>query len=338
MGTLARFPRLIAVAAVAAVAGLGLGAAIPAGAQTFTWNFANAYSPGEFLSEEMQGFADRLRERSDGTIDIEVHHAGSLFPNTEILQATRSGFVELGTQLMTNLGRENALWEVDGIPFLVNSYDEAKLLWEVSRPRLEELLAADGLRLLYAAPWPSQGFFFDREVNTLADIEGLPKRAYNPSTTRLAELMGTTPTTVQITEMPQAFATGLIRGLNTSPTTGVLYTAWEYTSHFYNANAWLPKQMIFIREEAFQSLPAELQDLLLEEAAIAEERTWDRSEELVSSAVATLEENGMTIVVPSGQLAEEFAAIGETMLAEWQANADAEAAEVVAEFQRRQAE
>jgi TRAP-type C4-dicarboxylate transport system substrate-binding protein len=335
MGTLARFPSMMAAIAMA---GIGLGAAVPAQAQTFDWNFANAYSPGEFLSEEMQGFADRLRDRSNGAINIEMHHAGSLFPNTEILQATRSGFVQLGTQLMTNLGRENALWEVDGIPFLVNSYEEGKLLWEVSRPRLEALLAESGLRLLYAAPWPSQGFFFDREVNTLADIRGLPKRAYNPSTTRLAELMGTTPTTVQITEMPQAFATGLIRGLNTSPTTGVLYTAWEYTTHFYNANAWLPKQMIFMREDAFQSLPVELQALVLEEAAIAEARTWERSEELVSTAVATLAENGMTIVVPSGQLAEEFAAIGETMLSEWLANADAEAAEVVAEFQRRKAE
>lgn len=306
-------------------------------AQTFHWNFANPYSPSEFQSEGAQQFADGLRQKTDGKLDIQVHHGGSLFPNPEILQAVRSGFAEMGSQLMTNLGREDPLWELDGIPFLVKSYDEAKILWEVSRPALEKKLLATGLRLLYAAPWPSQGFFFKQPVNSLADIKGLPNRAYNPSTTRLAELMGTVPTTIQITETPQAFATGMVAALNTSPTTGVVYKAWEFTTHFIHANAWLPKQMVFVREESFQQLPKEYQDLMLAQAKETEAWVWDRSEAMVDEAVATLAKNGMTVVEPEGKLAGEFHQIGETMLKEWLDKAGPEGKEVVDAFRARTA-
>lgn len=96
---------------------------VPASAQT-TWNFANAYAATEFQSQGYDMFAQKVAEGSNGELEVTVHHGGSLFPNPEILQATRDGLVEMGTQLMTNLGRENALWDLDGLPFFVGGYDD----------------------------------------------------------------------------------------------------------------------------------------------------------------------------------------------------------------------
>jgi TRAP-type C4-dicarboxylate transport system substrate-binding protein len=312
-----------------ALASAVLGASwLPAAAQT-TWNFANAYSPTEFQSQAYDMFAKAVAEKTDGELDVVVHHNGSLFPNPEILQATRDGLVEMGTQLMTNLGRENALWELDGVPFHVEGYDDAKKLWAASEDRLSELLAESGLRLLFAAPWPTQGFFFSREVDSLADVQGMKMRAYNPSTTRLAELMGAIPATVQMTEAPQAFATGLINSLNTSPTSGVVYSLWDFADVYLKTDAWIPKQMVFVREDKFQELSPENQQAVLDAAAEAEAWLWDKSESLVAEAEKTLEENGLKVVRPEGELREELRDVGATMLEEWTANADDEAKAVL---------
>ena len=294
-----------------------------------TWNFANAYPATEYQSEAMQMFADLTRERTDGDLDITVHHGGSLFGNAEILQSTRDGLVQMGTQLMTNLGRENSLWELDGIPFFVTGYEDARALWEAQRAPLTAELENTGLHLLYAIPWPVQGFFFTEEVKSMSDIDGMPMRAYNPSTTRLAELMGAEPTTVQMTEAPQAFATGLVKAMNTAPTSGVVYSAWDFTDYYYKTDAWLPKQMVFVNSAAFNGLSAEQQTLLTEVAMEVEDWGWKRSQELVAEAEKTLADNGMTIVIPEGELAASFDEIGDTMLEEWMSGADEQAKAVV---------
>lgn len=81
---------------------------------------------------------------------------------------------------------------------------------EVSRPHVEKSLAQDGLKLLYAVPWPPQGFYTKKPVSSVKDFEGMKMRAYSPTTSRLAVLLGGSPTTVQTPEIPQAFSTGII--------------------------------------------------------------------------------------------------------------------------------
>ena len=318
----------------------GVGAAMisfGAQAQEFTWNLANHYPATEFQSEAMQMFADSLRESTGGRLDITTHHGGSLFANPVVLESTRNGLVEMGSELMTNLGREHPLWELDGIPFLVTSYDQAKILWDVTREPLTKELAKSGVRLLYAVPWPSQGFFFDREINSLADVKGLSMRAYNPSTTRLAELMGAVPTTVQITEMQQAFATGLISSFNTAPTSGVVYKSWEYTKFYYKTDAWLPKLMVFVREDVYQALPDDIKEMVQKAALEAEAWGWEQSEAKVAEAEKILADNGMTVTPPSEALKAELAEVGKTMVDEWLQKAGAEGEAAVAEFRKRSA-
>lgn len=306
---------------------------LPASAQT-TWNFANAYAATEFQSQGYDLFAKKVAENTKGDLTITLHHGGSLFPNPEILQATRDGLVEVGTQLMTNLGRENALWDLDGLPFFITGYDDAKKLWSLSRPRMEELLAETGLKLLFAAPWPTQGFFSKTEIKTLADFKGMKMRAYNPSTTRMAELMGATPATVQMTEVPQAFATGLIDTINTSPTSGVVYTMWDYAPFYLKTDAWIPKQMVFVRQDKFDALSPESQKAVMDAAAEAEAWLWEKSEGLVTEAEKTFTEKGMTVSKPEGALADELKTVGKTMLEEWMVNADDQAKAVVTEMQK----
>lgn len=320
--TFAFRPRALAFAALTALA------ALPAAAQT-TWNFATPYAPTEFQSEGMQMFADAVTKKTGGQLEIVTHHGGSLFPNAEILQATRDGLANMGSQIMANLGRENPLWELDGVPFLVTTYADARKLLDAMREPLSKELQKTGLRLLYSVAWPPQGFYFNKKVETLADAKGMRIRAYNPATTRLVELMGGVPVTIQISEAPQAFATGVIDGMNTSAATGVVISIWDSAKFYYKVDAWQPNQMVFVREADFQALTPDQQKAVLDTAKEVEDWGWKRSEELATEAEQTLVAKGMVLVVPSPALKAEFDAIGATMLKEWVAKAGPDGAAIV---------
>jgi TRAP-type C4-dicarboxylate transport system substrate-binding protein len=303
-----------------------------ASAQTMKWNMATPYSPREFITKLDIQFAADVKETTNGEIDIAVHPAGSLFKNTEIMGAARTGQIELGSQYMPNLGKENRIFELDTMPFLVANYIDSKILWDITRPRLEELMLERGLRLLYGIPWGFQNFFFNGEFDSLADIEGKKQRAYNAGTSRLASLMGTVPTTVQATEMAQAFSTGMVDGTSTSANTGVSLKMWEFVSDIYLTNAWNPKQMAFISEELFQKISTSHQEAVLLAAAKAEAVGWNESINIVLNAPRILAENGMRVHPASDTLMQELRDIGDIMLTEWLENADDEAKALVAEY------
>ncbi|MCL4182398.1 MAG: TRAP transporter substrate-binding protein [Burkholderiaceae bacterium] len=306
---------------------------MPAGAQQFTFNLADGYAPTEFINVNMQAWAEDIRKATNGAVQIRMHFSGSLFKNPDIKRAVQTGQVEFGTQLMQNLGPEKRLFEIDGIPFLAVGYADGMKLWEISRPYLTAHLQKQGLRLLYTTPWPSQGFFFKKEVNSLADIKGLRQRAYNQMTSRLAELMGTVPTTIQHTELPQAMTTGTVQAFNTSPTSGVVLKAWEYSTHYYDTSAWMPKQMVFMNEAVFGKLPQAFQQAILEASAIAEKRGWELSRQKAEEARQTFAaQKGFQVLKPSATFQHELDKIGETLRDEWLQSADADAKKVMEQY------
>ena len=169
----------------------------PAAAQT-SWDMPTPYPDPNFHTQNIKAFAEDVREATGGQLTINIHPAGSLFQHPEIKDAVRRGLVPIGEVLISRLANEDPVFEVDSVPFLASSYEEAEKLAEAARPVLEEKLQAQGLRLLYTVPWPPQGLYTRQAVNGVEDLNGLRFRAYNAATEveveasqRLVELMRT---------------------------------------------------------------------------------------------------------------------------------------------------
>ena len=307
---------------------------LAAGAQT-KWDMATAYADTEFQTKNVRQFADEVKKNSGGKIDIVVHSASSLIKNPEIKRSIQTGLVPAGEFFMSNLGPENPLYEIDAIPFLASSYPEAKALWDVSKEPISALFQKQGLRLMYSVPWPSQAFFTKEAVKSLADIKGKKMRTYNAQTARLGTLMGVIPTTVQATEIPQAFSTGIIDLMFTSTPTGVTTRAWEYTKFFYDTGAWVPKNVVLVNVGAFSKLPADVQKAFTDAAAVAEKRGWEWSEQQNDEQRSMLGKNGLKIEPITPQFKAELKKIGDTMLNDWLAKAADDGKKVVAEYRKR---
>ena len=295
-------------------------AATGAFAQT-AWDMPTPYGDSIFHTQNIMQFADDVREATGGSLDITVHSAGSLFGHPEIKDAVRRQLAPIGEVLISRLSNENPLYELDSIPFLASSYEDARKLWDVSEEAVAELLAEEGLMLLFAVPWPPQGIYAGVEVTDASQMEGVRFRAYNAATERLATLMGAVPTQVEAGDIPTAFSTGRVDAMITSPSTGVSSQAWDFVSVYHDTRAWLPKNMVFVNMAAFEALSADEKTALLEAAEAAEARGWEMSEAETVTQTQTLADNGMTVVEPSADLAAQLEGIGQTMTAEWLQNA-----------------
>src|SRR5262245_21113596 len=193
--------------------------ASPAGAQT-KWILPSAYPADNFHSENLAAFARDMAEVTGGKLTITVYPNASLFPATAIKSAVRIGQAQVGEVLLSLHDNEDPMLGIDVVPFLAASYEEARKLWEASKPAIERRLAAQGLMVLFAVPWPPQGIYAKKEINQIADMKGLSWRVYNAGTQRIAQLVDATPVTIQAADLPQALATGLINAFMTSSATG----------------------------------------------------------------------------------------------------------------------
>ena len=290
--------------------------ALPAFAQT-KWDLPTAYPASNFHTENIQQFATDVDKATAGKLKITVHSNASLFKAPEIKRAVQGGQAQAGEILLVNFENEDPLYGIDGIPFLATSYGSALKLYKASRKTLDEHFAKQGMKVLYAVPWPPQGIYSKRTLSSMADMKGLKWRAYSPATSKIAELVGAQPVTVQAAEVSQALATGVIDSMMTSGATGYDSKTYEHIKNFHDTQAWLPKNAVIVNQKAFNALDKATQAAVLKSAADAEIRGWKLSEEKNGWYLAQLKDKGMTIVAPSEQLTADLRKVGNYMLAEW---------------------
>lgn len=297
-----------------------------------SWDMPTPYGDSTFHTQNIAAFADDVRAATNGALDITLHSAGSLFPHAEIKGAVRNRSVPLGEFFLSRLSNEDLAFGVDSQPFVATSYEDAARLWAAQEPVITELLAEQGLLPLFSVPWPAQGLYTNGEIATVDDLNGLRFRAYNAALEEFATLAGAAPVQIEASNIPQAFATGQVEAMITSPSTGVNSTAWDFVTHYTPISAWVPKNIVVVNQRMFDGLDAETQAAVLAAADAAETRGWEMSAAEAESMTAALAENGITVYEPSAALIEGLQAIGETMLGTWDAAASDSARAILNDY------
>lgn len=289
---------------------------LPGAAQT-KWDLPTAYPATNYHTENITQFAQDVDRASGGKLKIQIHANASLFKAPEIKRAVQGGQAQAGEILLVNFENEDALYGLDGVPFLATSYSDSLKLYKASRKALEDKLAKQGMKLLYTVPWPPQGIYSKKPIASAADLKGLKWRAYSPATAKIAELVGAQPVTVQAAELSQALATGVVDSYMSSGATGFDSKTYEHVKNWYDTQAWLPKNAVIVNAKAFEALDKPTQAALVKAAAEAESRGWKISEEKNKWYLDQLKSKGMNVAVPSEQLMADMRKVGNFMLAEW---------------------
>lgn len=298
------------------------------------WDMPLAYSATNYHSENAAQFAKDVTDATSGKLEIVTHASGSLFKGGEIFRAVRTGQAPIGERLISALGNEDPIFEIDALPFLATSFGDAKKLYEASKPAMDEVLKVKGVKLLYAVPWPPQGLYTNKPVNSAADMKGLKFRAYNAATSRLAQLMGAVPTKIEAAELSQAFATGVAESMISSGSTGYDRKIWEHVKYWYDTQAWLPKNMVIVNLKSWEGLDDATRAIITEKAKAAEDRGWQKASDLADWYKGKLAENGMEVGPAGDALSADFRKIGDTMMKEWLDRAGAKGQSVIDAYKK----
>ena len=314
------------------IAGAATAAALSAPAMAETWDMPMAYSGSNFHSVTGAEFAKCVTTGTGGDISITTHPGGSLFAGADIKRAIQTGQVPIGERLLSGHQNESAIFGWDSIPFLVSSFDEHDKLYEIAKPAVEEVLAEQNLTLLYSVPWPPQGLYFRDEVKTMEDMQGVKFRSYNNATSRLAELTGMLPVTIEAAEISQAFATGVADSMVSSGATGYDRKVWESLNYFYSVDAWLPRNYIMVNSDVWAGVSDANKNVIQACAQMAEYAgTW-RAKGYTGFTLAGLAAGGMTVEPANDALMAGLKEVGATMTAEWLEAAGETGAAIVEEF------
>ena len=281
------------------------------------WDMPMAYSATNYHSEHGVIFAEKVKAATNGEIDITVHPGGSLFGGGDIKRAIQTGQVPIGERLMSAHAKENALFAWDNLPFEATPYEDNTKLWEAAKSTVNEALAEQNLVALYTCPWPGQGFYFGKEVNSSADIGGLKFRSYNAATAEIAEDLGMIPVQVEAAELSQALATGVAEAFISSGSTGYDRKVWEHLSHYYKVNAWLPRNYVMINKGVWDGLDSGTQAAIQSAADEAGAACTAKSEELAGWYFEQLEANGMSVVDAGPEFLSELKSIGDAKVEAW---------------------
>jgi len=315
---------------VLAAAGL---AAASAMAQT-KWDLPAAYPVTNFHSVNLVEFASDIDKATGGKLKITVHANASLFKAPEIKRAVQGGQAQIGEVLISNFSNEWPLFGADALPFLADSYDESVKLWKAQKPFFDKKLAEQGLVALYSVPWPPQGIYSKKPLASAADLKGVKWRAYNPATSRIAELVGAQPVTVQAAEVGQAFATGVAESMISSGSTGWDQKLHEHVKYWYDTQAWLPRNLIVVNKAAFDALDAPTKAAVMKAAADAEVRGLAASKKANTESLDKLKAGGMNILPPPAALTADMKKVGDTLLKEWLDKAGAEGKQLIDAYRK----
>lgn len=295
---------------------------------TERWRVATGYRAESFHTRNLVQFAAEVDEATRGALKIEIVPNNTLLRLPEIFDGVRGGKAEGGEVIMSQASREIPLAGADSVPFITGGYDDARRMWALQRPLVERQFAARGLKLLYAVPWPPQGLYSKTPIRSVADLRGTRMRTYNATTVRIAERFGATPVDVPMVDVQKALADGRIDNMITSAVTGVENAVWSHLRHYYDINAWIPKNVVFVRLELFERLPAASREALLRTAQAAEVRGWALSAEAARASVRELAARGIKVERLPDDFERRLQRIGESFAHDWVRTVGSDATEL----------
>ncbi|WP_445680028.1 TRAP transporter substrate-binding protein [Radicibacter daui] len=323
--------RSLAAGARAAILGLALVSPVAA-AHATELQMASGYPDANFLTKTVRGFIDDVDARTKGELKITLHNNQTLVKLPDMIRAVQTNQVALADVRLGNYGNVDPVYVVDAIPFLAGDYASALKLWGASKPYLTKSFADRGLTVLFAMWNPPQGFFSQKPLTSAEDFTSFKMRIYSSETRRMGQLLGAEPKEVPFAEVPQAFSTGLINAMFTSPQTGIDTQAWDFTRNLTMVGALFTKQLVSINTDVFNALPRDQQDAVMAAAAAAEKNGFELMKSLAEEQLTLIKSKGMDVSAANPAVIEALKNVGTQMTADWKEKATPEQVKVLDDY------
>lgn len=262
---------------------VGAGMAQAQEIQSRSLRFGHLSSDVSPLGQGSEKFAELVKEKSGGKIEVTVYHSGQLGSETQQIGATQAGlqdFVMLSSTPMSAVVQDLQVFDFPGI---VSSREEAYKLLDGSVG--QSILGQFSQKNLAGLAFFENGFRHltnnTRPVESVADMSGLKIRVQqSPSTIDVFAALGANAVPMSWNELYTALETKLVDGQENPIATiemARLQDVQKYmtlTGHVYGAH-------VVVASKRLMDLLSNDERSIIEEA-IAEARDWQREFNMTS--------------------------------------------------------
>lgn len=288
-------PLLMTLVAAAA----GLATALPLQAADHTLSINTALTTTDPLYKGLESFRDAIAAGSNGALEIRLFPNSQLGPDEDVLEQARAG---APVAVVVDGGRLAVFQKefgVLGAPYLADGYDGMRKV--VTSPLFEEWVAAlrtaSGHQILSFNWWQGERHLWTKKpVAGPADLSGVRLRTPGaPVWMETVKAMGATPTPMPFAEVYSALQQSVIDAAEAQLPAGKGAKLAEVTTHLTKTGHINLITGLVTSAAWFDSLPAELQTLLREEALKAGDVASFGTRDVLASIEAELKAGGMTV-------------------------------------------
>lgn len=269
--------------------------------QQVTYRYAELAETNHPLTEDAKFFAERVKELSDGRINIEIYDNAQLGAEKEAVQGTQMGsidFVRATTTLLAdfNLPKLNVL----GLPYIFNDREHC---WEVlngdiGKEFLSYISEQDtGLvGLWFAEEGQRNMILVDGPVSKLSEIQGRKIRVNNAGLMIDAiNAMGASAVPMAYTEVYSSLQSGVIEGLENIASGYNSAAHYEVAPYYTMSRHITLVDVVCVNEDVWNDMSEEDREIILQASADTQVFAKENAEKAETAAMAELEEKGVTI-------------------------------------------
>ena len=292
-----RVARLMAV--LMALTLIGFGGTAKAEEKTVSLRLAHNVTIGGTEDQAAVKFAELVKEKTNGSVEITVYGGGQLGDETALLEGVQLGSIDMALATSAYISNLVPQFGLLDLPFLFDDLADvkAKLEGDAGEYLREKLMEAENIRVL---DYWNSGFRVmltkSAPITSLADIKGRKMRAPEvPVYIDMFTALGAAPTPIPFGEV--------YTSINTNVVDGVEVCAEEmYTMKFHEVGKYIAKTnhifstMIPIcSEKVFSSLSEDQQAAVLEASKEAAEWQWENFETADEHALEEMEAAGIEV-------------------------------------------
>jgi TRAP-type C4-dicarboxylate transport system substrate-binding protein len=304
-------------------------------AQGVKLDLSTVWPDGNFHTKNCKRFAEEVAKATGGAVQIIVHAGGSLgYKGPEHLNAVRDGLVPMADILNIQAVGEAPLLGVEGVPFLISTADELKVLQKYARPEFNKIAEKFNQTILYTVPWPTQYLHAKVKADKLDGLKGLKIRVPDRQAGDMVNALGMVAVQIPWGETVPALASGAVVGVTTSSVSGVDGKFWEFLKYFYRTNHVWSSQIVTINNDTWKKISAAHQKAIADLAAKLEPEFWAVANEADVSSAKRLIEGGMELVEVPPAMFKEMREKTATLEQAFIGRAGAVAADIIAKYKK----
>ncbi|MCH4813638.1 TRAP transporter substrate-binding protein [Vreelandella neptunia] len=263
---------------------------------------AHTFNPGEASYELLNTLGDRVEERTNGELKIQVFPSEQLGSEVQLLQQSKNGSVDIVVPGYSGASTLLPAMEISNAPFIFQSWDEARhiLEGEAYQPIFDELKEQHNLVPLAKTwywGWRNLTFNGD-EVHSVEDMKGLKVRVpESPAWVEMVKAFDASPTPIPFSEVYLALQQGTVDGQENPIPTIYSRKFYEVQDQLVMSKHMLQSQVVLMNSQKFESLSDSNQEILREVVQELAQENYELQTEREASMLEELRAGGQINVI-----------------------------------------